>query len=136
VLDGSHVHRTANGEMVRSKSEVIVADTFKHLHMQYEYEEPLRMADGSIRSPDFTIRREGRPTVYWEHLGMLDNAGYRADWEAKLAWYASHDILPWLDGGGRAGTLVWSSEKHGAQGINSEEIEHLAREVLGLAEQG
>ncbi len=133
VLDGSHVHRTANGEMVRSKSEVIVADTLKRVGAEYEYEEPLRMPDGSIRSPDFTIRSQGRPTIYWEHLGMLENAGYRADWEAKRAWYADHDILPWTEGGGTAGILVWSTEKQGRAGIDSQQIEELARQVLRLS---
>jgi len=130
VLDGSHVHRTANGEMVRSKSEVIVADTLYRVGIKYLYEQPLRMADGSIRSPDFTIHRSGRPTVYWEHLGMLDNAGYRADWEAKRVWYAEHGILPLTDGGGESGALVWSTEKQETAGINSQQIEELARQFL------
>jgi hypothetical protein len=47
ILDGSHVHRTVNGEMVRSKSEVIVANTLRLLDIPYLYEEPLRMADGT-----------------------------------------------------------------------------------------
>jgi len=133
VLDGSHVHRTANGEMVRSKSEVIVADALKRIGIEYQYEELLRMADGSIRSPDFTIRAQARPTIYWEHLGMLSNAGYRADWDAKRAWYARHDILPWTEGGGSGGILVWSTEKQDTAGIDSEQIERLARQVVGMA---
>ena len=133
VLDGAHVHRTANGEMVRSKSEVIVADALKHIGVEYEYEEPLRMEDGSIRSPDFTIRSQGRPTIYWEHLGMLDNAGYRADWEAKRAWYTDHDILPLTEGGGAGGILLWSTEKQDTAGIDSQQIEALAHQVLRLS---
>ena len=83
--------------MVRSKSEVIVANTLYHLGVTYEYEQALVMPDRTVRSPDFTIRRDQRPVIYWEHLGMLDNAGYRADWEAKQAWYARHGILPWMN---------------------------------------
>jgi hypothetical protein len=44
---------------------------------------------------------------------MLDRPGYRADWDAKKLWYREHGILPWLDGGGSDGTLVWSSEEQG-----------------------
>lgn len=131
VLDGSHVHRSANKELMRSKSEVIVANTLRSLDVEYEYEELLRMPDGTVREPDFTIRRAGKPPVYWEHLGMLDLAGYRADWDAKLAWYADHDILPWTDGGGPAGTLVWSTEKLGNRGIDAHDIELLAIDVFG-----
>jgi hypothetical protein len=132
VLDGSHVHRTLNDEMVRSKSEVIVANTLRGLGIHYVYEQDLVMPDGSRRSPDFTIARLGKPTVYWEHLGMLDLHGYRADWEAKREWYASHGILPWTDGGGENGVLVWSEEGTSGPGIDSVEIEARAGEVVGL----
>jgi AAA domain/UvrD-like helicase C-terminal domain len=132
TLDGSHIHKTANGEMVISKSEVIVANTLKSLSIKYLYEQDLQMPDGSWRRPDFTIYREGGNTVYWEHLGMLESAGYRADWEAKQDWYAGHGILPWADGGGPNGTLVWSTESR-RDGIDAQEIEKLAREVFAIA---
>lgn len=132
LLDGSHVNRSANGELMRSKSEVIVANTLRSLGVRYSHEQVLRMDDGTWREPDFTIDRIGAAPVYWEHLGMLDLAGYRADWEAKKAWYAEHGILPWTEGGGSDGTLVWSTEKQLAPGIDSQEIELLARDVLRL----
>ncbi len=119
--------------MVRSKSEVIVANTLRFLGVPYLYEEPLAMPDGSVRLPDFTIKRTGQASVYWEHLGMLDNPAYRADWSAKRAWYADHGIVPWTDGGGPNGMLVWSTEQRTSRGINAEEIERLARQVLEVA---
>lgn len=131
VFDAAHVHRTANGEMVMSKSEVIVADTFKRLDIPYVYEQQLQMADGTRRKPDFTLYRPGQRTIYWEHLGKLGSAGYRADWEVKRAWYAEHGILPWLEGGGPDGVLVWSDEKPNNQGIDSQAIEQRVREVMG-----
>lgn len=51
VLDGSHVHRTAEGHMVRSKSEVIVANTLTYLGVKYDYEKALVMQDGSSSRP-------------------------------------------------------------------------------------
>jgi hypothetical protein len=136
ILDGSHIHRTANGEMVISKSEVIVANTLRSLAVEYLYEQPLVMPDGTHRLPDFTIPRLGKPTVYWEHLGMLGKAGYRANWEAKRAWYATHGILPWTDGGGPNGILAWSVEGIEGNGIDAVEIEQLAREILGIPGSG
>lgn len=130
LLDGSHVHRSANKELMRSKSEVIVANTLRSLGIEYSYEELLRTRDGNVREPDFTIRRPGQPPIYWEHLGMLDLAGYRADWEAKRAWYERNGIRPWTDGGGPSGTLVWSTEAQDGPGIDASEIERLAVEVL------
>jgi hypothetical protein len=132
ILDGSHVHRTANGELVISKSEVIVANTLRSLGVEYVYEQPLVMPDGTRRLPDFTIPRLGKPTVYWEHLGMLGSAGYCANWEAKRAWYASHGTLPWTEDGGPNGMLVWSVEGAGGDGIDAEKIEQLARTVLDI----
>jgi hypothetical protein len=88
------------------------------------------MPDSSVREPDFTIRRPGQPTLHWEHLGMLDLAAYRNDWEAKLTWYAKYGILPWKQGGESTGTLVWSSERQGSRRIDAHEIKQLAIEVL------
>lgn len=88
------------------------------------------MPDGSVREPDFTIRRPGKPPIYWEHLGMLDLAGYRADWKAKLAWYANHGIEPLGKGGGPNGMLVWSTEKAGGH-IDAQEIERIAIDLFG-----
>lgn len=127
--DGSHVHRTANGELVISKSEVIVANSLRSAGLSYLYEEPLVMPDGTRRLPDFTIHRPGLPTIYWEHLGMLDKAGYRADWEAKKNWYATHGIQPRHQGGGPAGVLVTSTEGRPPEGIDAQEIERLAYEL-------
>lgn len=132
LMDGSHVHRTTNGELVCSKSEVIVAEIFRSLGVEYVYERRLVMPDGASRLPDFTIHRPGRPTVYWEHLGMLDRFGYRADWEAKLDWYQRHGIRPWTEGGGSEGVLVWSTENETTEGIDAGQIEGLAREVFDL----
>lgn len=133
VVDGAHVHRTANDELVRSKSEVIVANTLRSLGIAYGYEEPLTMPDRTSRLPDFTIRRPGHSPVFWEHLGMLDRPGYRADWEAKKRWYIQNGILPWEDGGGPAGVLVCSTENQTSAGIDAREIEKLAAEVFQAA---
>lgn len=131
IRDASHVHRTANGELVISKSEVIVANTLKALGVDYLYEQPLVMSDETRRLPDFTIHQPGQPTIYWEHLGMLDKAGYRADWESKKKWYADHGITPWTDGGGPGGVLVWSTEGRPPAGIDAQEIARLAGEIFG-----
>lgn len=127
--DGSHVHRTANGELVISKSEVIVANSLRSAGLAYLYEEPLIMPDGTRRLPDFTIHRPGLPTIYWEHLGMLDKAGYRADWNAKKKWYDAHGIRPREEGGGPDGNLVTTTEGRPPDGIDAQQIERLAQEI-------
>ena len=82
-------HRTAHGEMVRSKSEVIIADILYKLGIPYVYEKKLKTREGAVY-PDFTIRHpyEGN-TYYLEHAGMLDKADYAADFCVKLSKYKS-----------------------------------------------
>ncbi|OQA17516.1 MAG: ATP-dependent DNA helicase RecQ [Chloroflexi bacterium ADurb.Bin360] len=83
------IHRTLSGDMVRSKSEVIIANILYQSGIPFVYEHPLRGPDGAIYVPDFTIEWRGR-TYYWEHLGMLDTQDYWQKWERKKAWYAEH----------------------------------------------
>ncbi len=75
------IHRTTRGEMVRSKSEVIVANILDKLDIDYTYEEELEV-NGITRIPDFTLRYQGRK-AYLEHLGMLNKASYVNNWEVK-----------------------------------------------------
>lgn len=83
------IHQTLSGEMVRSKSEVIIANMLSQCGISFVYEMRLYAPDGSMRCPDFTIKWQGRD-YYWEHVGMLDLEEYRLDWEEKQPWYARH----------------------------------------------
>ncbi|MBK3732774.1 AAA family ATPase [Azospirillum brasilense] len=98
-LEEKLVHRTARGDLVRSKSEIVIADALyeaeqKHV-IRYRVEEQLVGKDGSVRWPDFTIEDARRGIWYWEHCGMLDQPDYRARWKRKLAWYMESGIAPW-----------------------------------------
>ena len=100
------IHRTTRGEMVRSKSEVIIANALAAKDVDYSYERPLTI-DGATKYPDFTIDDiESGRTIYWEHCGMLHVPTYRRRWEEKVAWYRSHGILPHEEGGGTTGSLI------------------------------
>src|SRR5205823_6367177 len=102
------------------------------LGLEHRYEESLRFDGGWPSLPDFVIQRPGLPVVYWVHIGMLDKAGYRADWNAKCAWYAAHGILLWKNGGGPAGHLVWSVDDPTTGAIDARQLEELARKVFRL----
>ncbi len=123
------IHRTSRGEMVRSKSEVIVADRLSDLGVEYIYEHPLTI-EGVTKYPDFTIEDiESGSTFYWEHCGMLHVPSYRKRWDEKLAWYKANGILPHEDGVGENGTLIITSESTRG-GISSQEIERIIRTVI------
>lgn len=105
------IHRTMRGEMVRSKSEVIIANALHAKGCDYLYEQPLTI-DGVTKYPDFTIEdMESGETFYWEHCGMLHVPTYRRRWEEKLAWYKDCGIRPRDEGGGENGTLIITQDE-------------------------
>jgi hypothetical protein len=110
------IHRTSDGTPVRSKSEVIVYDVLSALGLSLKYEEPLIAKSGDpkdFRLPDFTIYHQGR-TWYWEHLGLLDKASYREDWQLKQQWYGDNGywerVLTSEDHPGGLGGIVYADE--------------------------
>lgn len=69
-------HFTAHGERVRSKSEVIIADTLMQFGIPYKYEVPLQL-ENIIVHPDFCcLNIKTRQEIFWEHLGMMDDIEY------------------------------------------------------------
>jgi hypothetical protein len=129
-LEDGLIHRTSRGELVRSKSEVIIANLLHALGITYAYEQPFAGQDGSVRYPDFTIDdAETGKRVFLEHLGMMSEPAYRRRWQTKLGWYRANGVLPIEEGDGREGVLVTTTED---KGIDSTAIEKQLREILGI----
>jgi hypothetical protein len=84
--EAGKIHEALSGDMVRSKSEVIIANLLHQRVVPFRYEQLLMAGDGSVRLPDFTVTWAGE-TWYWEHLGRLDLETYSARWAQKQAWY-------------------------------------------------
>lgn len=83
---------TLNGEHVRSKSEVIIADRLYSKGIPYKYECPLRIGNRVIH-PDFTILRlSDRKVLYHEHCGMMDDPEYARDMVRRVNLYSNEDI--------------------------------------------
>ena len=113
-LEDGLIHRTERGDLVRSKSELVIADKLHARGIDYGYEQPLVLPNGRTRYPDFTIADHAQGvTFYWEHLGMLDDAGYRTRWERKRGEYLEFGIGPHEDGGGPEGTLIETRDEPG-----------------------
>lgn len=99
---------TSNGERVRSKSEVLIADTLKRLGVPYRYEFPLVLKTGgrdqtdtSTRSkkitvhPDFLcLNLRTRQEFIWEHFGRMDDSDYSKKTAQKLRTYSENNIHP------------------------------------------
>ncbi|MFN2364592.1 MAG: helicase-related protein, partial [Halarsenatibacteraceae bacterium] len=86
------IHKTEQGEKVRSKSEVIIANILYRSGIKYEYEKKLPYAPGKWKEPDFTIMTDDGEW-YWEHLGMLGVQDYDEDWIEKREIFESMGIM-------------------------------------------
>lgn len=92
-------YETDNGELVRSKSEVIIANTLAKYseHLLYKYERTLEITISGrtqVIHPDFTIINihTGKIT-YWEHAGRMDDAKYADDFVRKMNIYTENGLF-------------------------------------------
>lgn len=116
------IHVTAGGELVRSKSEVIIANMLRDAGVPYEYEKQLDVGDGHFLLPDFTIEdAETGKTFYWEHCGMLTDESYRCRWKMKKGVYERLGL--------RDNLIVSEDEENGS--INCKRIAELIRQIVG-----
>ena len=94
---------TEQGDIVRSKSEVIIANILYQYHEDifYKYERPLKVSLHGIDKtvyPDFSIMNvHTGKVVYWEHAGMMDDSHYVNEFVKKMNMYIANDLLPGRD---------------------------------------
>src|SRR5690606_19242238 len=82
------IHKTEKGHLVRSKSELVIANKLFQLEIPYYYERKLPgTVDKHVLRPDFTFIDPAGDPIVWEHLGMLSIDEYSKGWEWKEAWY-------------------------------------------------
>ena len=119
------VHRTLRGELVRSKSELVIANHLHNTGLQYQYERPL---EGTIRPgrlrPDFSFVDDAGDVVVLEHLGMLDRADYKKAWDWKRDWYKENGYIE-----GR--NLFTTDEK---DGLDMNSIVEVAQQIQAALE--
>lgn len=128
--DRKLMHVSATGIPMASKNEVIIASLLDQLVPgRWQYEEPFAGSDGRVVLPDFTIATIDGRVVLWEHAGMLEVPDYARKWELKKAWYAENGVLPYEDGGGPNGTLMWTEDRRGA---DAQAWLEFAADILGV----
>ena len=119
---------TSKGEIVRSKSEIIIADVLASLGVPYRYEFPhkLKNVDSSRCIevyPDFTcLNDHTRKEFVWEHFGMMDDAEYACNAVAKIEMYLNSGYF-WGD------NLIFTMETH-EKPLNSKIVRILAQKYL------
>lgn len=116
------IHRTIRGELVRSKSEVIIANCLHYNGLEYIYE-PELVLEGRVKRPDFKVVDDDTgETWYWEHCGMMSDPEYRKRWEAKKKFYAKNGIVEGQN------LIVTYDDEQG--GLDSKVVEDLIQKYL------
>jgi len=118
------IHRTANGEMVRSKSEVVIANCLYYNKLEYVYE-PELVLEGKIKRPDFMIIDDDTGEKwYWEHCGMMTDSKYVKRWEDKKKFYEKNGIKE-----GKNLIVTYDDEKGG---LDSSMIDKMVKDIFDL----
>ena len=93
VKEGMPVFKTLKGDLVKSKSEVLIADRLFANGIPYKYECPINVG-GIIFHPDFTIlRMSDRKILYLEHCGKVGDAEYAEDMVSRANRYSLAGIM-------------------------------------------
>lgn len=88
------IHKSISGNILRSKSEVLIDMALYQNHIPYRYESALTL-DGITIYPDFILRHPITGQLfYWEHFGMMDNLNYVKTVLGKLQLYITNGIIP------------------------------------------
>lgn len=117
------IHRTARGELVRSKSEVIIANALYYHHLEYVYE-PELILEGVVKRPDFKVVDDDTGEIwYWEHCGLMNNPLYKKRWEEKKAFYLKHGIK-------EGKNLIITFDENGA--LDSQKVEQIIEDTFDL----
>lgn len=114
---------TEKGELVRSKSEKILADKLYMMNIPYVYEVPLCLRGYGYIRPDFTVlNKRTRREYYWEHLGMMDEEKYCEKAIRKIESFEKNRIFP-----GKNLLLTYETKNHP---LDIKVVEMLVKEYL------
>ena len=113
---------TAKGERVRSKSEVIIADTLFRMGIPYRYEFPVKLQKFTVHPDFYCLNLRTHKEYAWEHLGMMDAQEYATSAVEKMAAYENAGFFP-------GDNLIISMETS-ASPLSSKKVEKIARNYL------
>ena len=128
-LEDGLIHRTERGDLVRSKSELVIADKLYAAGVEYAYEKPL-LISGRARYPDFTIEDDASGvTYYWEHLDLLGDSAYQARWKRKREEYLKEGMEPWTPWVEAEHVLIETWDDFGG-GLDAQKIAERVRSIF------
>lgn len=116
------IYKTDRGEMVRSKSELIIANILNSItDIHYRYEAPLHLTNTRITiHPDFTIMRKSDNKIfYWEHFGRMSDVEYTENLCLKMNHYIGEGLY-------QSGSLIMTYESDNVP-LSTEMINSIVR---------
>ena len=118
-------HMAADGTMMRSLSEVIIANYLLSLGITFVYELPLEH-HGKIIRPDFTILSpvDNRTEIIIEHQGAMDNEQYRTKYINTLMFYLQTPLVPNKD--------VFFTFNHMNRNLDTRQIDSILHIAFGI----
>ena len=88
------IQKAISGNLVRSKSEVLIDMILCKYQIPFRYECALKLGQMTVY-PDFTMRHPKNGKVYyWEHFGIMDDPSYSQKAYAKMQLYTVNGIIP------------------------------------------
>ncbi|MBQ8030221.1 MAG: hypothetical protein IJ260_01590 [Butyrivibrio sp.] len=105
------------GDLVRSKSEAMIAQVLFSHQIPYRYEE-IHDIDGYPIATDFTVLHPKTKAIkLWEHLGLSDQLNYQQTIEFKMIHYLRDGYLPGYDL-----ILTFENKAHPFSYLDAEEV--------------
>lgn len=87
-------YKSISGNILRSKSELLIDQFLFQNNYLYQYELPLTLNNITLH-PDFTIlRNSDQKLIIWEHFGMMDNNSYAQSATKKINTYIENGYIP------------------------------------------
>ena len=121
----THIHETAAGIFVRSKSEVIIANTLTSYGIPFSYEELFQAQttkQGKRIYPDFKIKCPDGYIIIWEHWGLLEQIDYCISQAYKLNAYNNQGYVLGQN------LIITADDNHG--GCNAQQIDKIVRTLI------
>ena len=86
---------TSRGLLVRSKSELLIAEMLYKYGIEFRYEQVYHLPGLPPMAADFTIRRADGKLFIWEHEGLVNSRSYLARQQRKAECYSKLGYVPW-----------------------------------------
>lgn len=86
--------QSISGNILRSKSELLIDQALYLNNILYRYEYPITFNDTTLH-PDFSIiKKTNGKLIIWEHFGMMDNPTYAQNAMQKINLYIRNGYIP------------------------------------------